>query len=65
MILDDSQSDWIGHQQQEEEQRQLLDHLMDLWELSGIVGKQDRVLVVAERCGMLNQLKQYIEENHG
>lgn len=60
MSFDDSQSDWIGHQQQEQEQQQVLDHLLDLWELSGMLGKQESVFVIAERCGMLNEFKQVV-----
>lgn len=61
----DDQIDFHGFQQQEDEQKQMLDHLMDLWELAGITGKQESVLVVAERCGLLNEFKQCIEDNHG
>lgn len=63
MSFDDSSS-WEQQVQQEIEQQQLLDHLVGLWELSGMVGKQESVLVVAERCGLLTEFKQCIEANN-
>lgn len=66
MDFDDSESLWEECQRRdEEEQRQLLDHLLDLWELSGMLGKQESILVIAERCGLLTQFKQRIEANNG
>jgi len=61
MNLEDSEADWSG-QQQEEERHLMLDHLLDLWWLAGLIGKQYQVLVVAERCGLLNEFKQLTAE---
>lgn len=59
-MFDDSR-DHFDEQQRQEERHLLLDHLFDLWELSKIAGKQESVLLIAAKCGMLTELKQYIE----